>query len=201
MIASEQARERETACATKEKKKRGRACVTMCEINVALPHSALHEVHPRGRWETPVSPAARSQQTWGCTVLLCSATTHILKGQYHNCLSSYYSSSAMPSYISEVHLFGGDFCMLRVSDQNGTSPLYIIVDIQHSGQNNTYIEGSKPELPFFFLCNAQLYLLGSPFWRRFLHIEGFQPEWYISTIYHCRHTPFWSETLNIWPLG
>ena len=38
------------------------------------------------------------------------------------------------------------------------------------------------------LCNAILY-----------HIEGFRPEWYISTIYYCRHTPFWSETLDIVP--
>ena len=29
------------------------------------------------------------------------------------------------------------------------------------------------------------------------HIEGFQPEWYISTIYHAWITPFWSETLNM----
>ena len=28
-------------------------------------------------------------------------------------------------------------------------------------------------------------------------IKGFQPEWYISTTYHCRDTPFWSETLDI----
>ena len=30
-----------------------------------------------------------------------------------------------------------------------------------------------------------------------LYIEGFRPEWHISTIYHCRDTPFWSETLEI----
>ena len=29
------------------------------------------------------------------------------------------------------------------------------------------------------------------------YIEGFRPEWYISTIYHCRDAPFWSETLDI----
>ena len=27
--------------------------------------------------------------------------------------------------------------------------------------------------------------------------EGFRPEWYISTLYHCRDIPFWWETLNI----
>ena len=31
------------------------------------------------------------------------------------------------------------------------------------------------------------------------YIEGFLPEWYISTIYHCRDTLFWSETLDIQP--
>ena len=32
-----------------------------------------------------------------------------------------------------------------------------------------------------------------------LHIEGFQPECGISTIlYHCRNTPFWLETLDMW---
>ena len=29
------------------------------------------------------------------------------------------------------------------------------------------------------------------------HIEGFQPERYISTLFHCRDIPFWSETLDI----
>ena len=28
------------------------------------------------------------------------------------------------------------------------------------------------------------------------HIEGFRPEWYISTIYHAWDTPFWSGTLD-----
>ena len=28
-------------------------------------------------------------------------------------------------------------------------------------------------------------------------IEGFRPEWYISTIYHCRDIPFWLETLEM----
>ena len=26
--------------------------------------------------------------------------------------------------------------------------------------------------------------------------DGFQPEWCISTIYHCREIPFWSEALD-----
>ena len=30
-----------------------------------------------------------------------------------------------------------------------------------------------------------------------VHMEGFQPEWYISTIYHAWDTPFWSGTLDI----
>ena len=30
-----------------------------------------------------------------------------------------------------------------------------------------------------------------------VNIKGFQPEWYISTMYHCRDTPIWSETLNM----
>ena len=29
-------------------------------------------------------------------------------------------------------------------------------------------------------------------------IEGFRPEWYILTIYHCRDKPFWLETLELW---
>ena len=29
------------------------------------------------------------------------------------------------------------------------------------------------------------------------HIDGFRPEWYILTIYHCRDIPFWSETLDM----
>ena len=28
-------------------------------------------------------------------------------------------------------------------------------------------------------------------------IEGFQPEWCISNIYHCRDIPLWSETLDV----
>ena len=28
-------------------------------------------------------------------------------------------------------------------------------------------------------------------------IEGFQPEWYITTIHHCRDIPFWLEALGI----
>ena len=31
-----------------------------------------------------------------------------------------------------------------------------------------------------------------------LYFEGFQLEWCISTIYHCRDTPFWSETLEFY---
>ena len=30
-----------------------------------------------------------------------------------------------------------------------------------------------------------------------LHINGFQPEWCISTTYHASDTPFWLETLDI----
>ena len=33
------------------------------------------------------------------------------------------------------------------------------------------------------------------------NIEGFRPEWYFSTLYHCRDLPFWSETLNIYLVG
>ena len=29
------------------------------------------------------------------------------------------------------------------------------------------------------------------------YFKGFQPEWYISTLYHCRDIPFWSETLYL----
>ena len=29
------------------------------------------------------------------------------------------------------------------------------------------------------------------------YFEGFQLEWYISTVYHCRDILFWSETLNL----
>ena len=29
------------------------------------------------------------------------------------------------------------------------------------------------------------------------NMEGFWPEWYASTIYHARDTPFWSGTLDI----
>ena len=30
-----------------------------------------------------------------------------------------------------------------------------------------------------------------------VYFEGFRPEWYISTIYHCSDIPFWSETLDL----
>ena len=33
------------------------------------------------------------------------------------------------------------------------------------------------------------------------YIEGFQPEWYILTIYHYNDIPFWSETLDIHTLS
>ena len=33
------------------------------------------------------------------------------------------------------------------------------------------------------------------------HIKAFQPQWYISTIYHCRDTPFWLETLDMGPVN
>ena len=29
-----------------------------------------------------------------------------------------------------------------------------------------------------------------------VHMEGFQPEWYILTKHHCRDMPFWLETLD-----
>ena len=32
----------------------------------------------------------------------------------------------------------------------------------------------------------------------FIYIEGFRPEWCISTIYHALDTPFWSGTLDIY---
>ena len=36
--------------------------------------------------------------------------------------------------------------------------------------------------------------------RKFVcvYIEGFQPEWYISTLFYCRDIPFWSETFNMY---
>ena len=45
------------------------------------------------------------------------------------------------------------------------------------------------------LC-SQLYLSGLPFVVKCLHVEGFRPEWYISTIYQCKDIPFWSETFH-----
>ena len=34
--------------------------------------------------------------------------------------------------------------------------------------------------------------------QRSLHdLEGFRPEWYILTIYHCKDIPFWLETLDL----
>ena len=30
-----------------------------------------------------------------------------------------------------------------------------------------------------------------------IKLEGFRLEWYISTTYHCRDMPFWSETLAL----
>ena len=35
------------------------------------------------------------------------------------------------------------------------------------------------------------------FYRRWNDFEGFRPEWYISSVYHCRDIPFWSETLDL----
>ena len=32
-----------------------------------------------------------------------------------------------------------------------------------------------------------------------LHFKGFQPEWCILTIYHCRDIPFWLETHDFLP--
>ena len=49
------------------------------------------------------------------------------------------------------------------------------------------------------LC-SQLYLWGSPFWVRFLHIEGSGPEWYISSMRYSQDIPSWSGTLDVWPL-
>ena len=39
---------------------------------------------------------------------------------------------------------------------------------------------------------------GSPIWwmKYRYHNKGFQPEWYILTVYHCRDIPFWLETLK-----
>ena len=50
---------------------------------------------------------------------------------------------------------------------------------------------------FFFFCVFS-YVWGS-YLVRFLHIEGFQPEWNISTMIHSWDIPFWSETLDMWP--
>ena len=36
-----------------------------------------------------------------------------------------------------------------------------------------------------------------PVWYWYLYIEGFRPEWYISTKYHAWDTPFWLGTLDI----
>ena len=53
---------------------------------------------------------------------------------------------------------------------------------------------------FIFFCIHQLYLWGSLFWVRFLHIKGSRPEWCISSMMYSRDVPFWSETLNMWLL-
>ena len=57
------------------------------------------------------------------------------------------------------------------------------------------------------LWYACLFLSGSAFyvWReeqkwlakKIIYIEGYQPEWYISTMIYSGDTPFWSETLDI----
>ena len=31
-----------------------------------------------------------------------------------------------------------------------------------------------------------------------MHVKGFGPEWCISTVYHCRDIPFWSETFDVY---
>ena len=50
------------------------------------------------------------------------------------------------------------------------------------------------------LLHSQLYLWVPPPLVRFLHIEGFRPEWWISSMIYSRDTPFWSGTLDMWPL-
>ena len=34
-----------------------------------------------------------------------------------------------------------------------------------------------------------------------VQIEGFRPEWYISSMIHSQYKPFWSETLEMWLLN
>ena len=50
--------------------------------------------------------------------------------------------------------------------------------------------------PFFLTLNLEVATLQNQSYAQF-RIEGFRPEWYILTIYHCRDIPIWSETLDI----
>ena len=45
---------------------------------------------------------------------------------------------------------------------------------------------------------TSLYLFGQTGAHSICHIEGFQPEWCISAIYHVWDKPFWSGTLDIY---
>ena len=52
-------------------------------------------------------------------------------------------------------------------------------------------------LPLLLLLRSLLGLWSSPLLIRFLHIEGFWPEWCLSTIYHAWDTPFWLGILDM----
>ena len=64
-----------------------------------------------------------------------------------------------------------------------------------------YVEDACSFLFLLLRSPALSFIWGSPFWVSFLHIEGFRPEWCISTIYHALDTPFWLETLDMWPFN
>ena len=84
----------------------------------------------------------------------------------------------------------------RVSDQNGASPLYIMLEIHHSGQ--------EPSICTPCTCTRTRTHTHT---HTHTHIhththththtrKGFWPEWYISTMIYSQEIPFWLETLD-----
>ena len=115
----------------------------------------------------------------------------------------------------------------RVPDQTGVSQAWYIAEIHHSGREpsiyvflTTFLIRLYMKYPKFcasnwviikaFLFNTLMtkshpwlrttWVNCTPWSHKFhLNIQGFRPEWYISTMYLCRDIPLWSETLKLYP--
>ena len=138
----------------------------------------------RRGWPLP-TPWQREKQRWEHHHLCCNkrsmaaftSPSVAVSAETTRCHCQFMTGISPPFQNSTVW----DWYISTISEQYSMGQVY-----PHHFRTVQY--GSGISLPF--QCSKGT--------RLGLHIEGFRPEWCISTTYHAWDTPFWSETLDLY---